>query len=144
MRTPLYLCRWPNGNCSFVWATTKGEVIELLDESANAEGCPLTGVQDFMVHFRLTDTGQLEFEEFSELAPRRQEAGITASSARGIRRQFAPYTLRIKRTAARESERARRRGEAQTLECQRKRSFPNSSNVVSVRSERGDNKRWRK
>jgi len=63
----LYLCRWPNGDCSFVWATTKGEAIELLDETANAEGCPITSVQDFMVHFRLTDTGQLEFEEFGEV-----------------------------------------------------------------------------
>jgi len=36
---PLYLCRWPNGDCSFVQAATKGEAIELLDEIANAEGC---------------------------------------------------------------------------------------------------------
>ena len=64
---PLYLCRWPNGDCSFVQAATKGEAIELLDEIANAEGCPLTSVQDFMVHFHLTDSGELVFEEFGEI-----------------------------------------------------------------------------
>ncbi len=44
---PLYLCRWPNGDCSVVWASTKGAAVELLDEIANAEGCPLTPIQDF-------------------------------------------------------------------------------------------------
>jgi hypothetical protein len=64
---PLYLCRWPNGDCSFVLADTKREAIELLDEIANAEGCVLAPIQDFMAHFRLTDTGELEFEEFGEV-----------------------------------------------------------------------------
>ena len=41
---PLYLCRWPNGDCSVVWAANKGEAIELLDEVDNAEGCPLTAL----------------------------------------------------------------------------------------------------
>ena len=50
---PLYMCRWPNGDCSVVWATNKGEAIEILDEVDNAEGCPLMALRDFMVHFRL-------------------------------------------------------------------------------------------
>ena len=63
---PLYLCRWENGDCSFVWAANKGEAIEHLDEIANAEGFPLIALRDFMAHFRLTDTGELEFEGFGE------------------------------------------------------------------------------
>jgi hypothetical protein len=50
-----------------VQAATKRETIELLDEIANAEGCALSLIQDFMVHFHLTDTGELEFEEFGEV-----------------------------------------------------------------------------
>ena len=37
---PLYLCRWTNGDCSFVFAGSKREAIELLDGVGNAEGCP--------------------------------------------------------------------------------------------------------
>jgi hypothetical protein len=49
---PLYLCRWTNGDCSFVFASSKGEAIELLDEIGNAVGCPLTPIHDFMVYAR--------------------------------------------------------------------------------------------
>ena len=64
---PLYLCRWPNGDCSFVLAANKGAAIELLDEVDNAEGCPLIPLRDFMVHFRLTDGGDFEAEGFGEI-----------------------------------------------------------------------------
>ena len=64
---PLYLCRWPNGDCSFVFAANKGEAIERLDEVGNAEGCPLIPIHEFMAHFCLTDTGEFEFEEFGEV-----------------------------------------------------------------------------
>jgi hypothetical protein len=64
---PLYLCRWTNGDCSFVFAASKGEALELLDEIGNAEGCPLTPIPDFMVHFRFSDDGVFEFEEFGEV-----------------------------------------------------------------------------
>ena len=64
---PLYLCRWTNGDCSFVFAANKGEAIERLDEVGNAEGCPLIPIRDFMAHFCLTDTGEVEFEEFGEV-----------------------------------------------------------------------------
>ena len=63
---PLYLCRWENGDCSFVWAGNKWEAIQHLDEIANAEGFPIIALRDFMAHFRLTDTGELEFEGFGE------------------------------------------------------------------------------
>ena len=63
---PLYLCRWPNGDCSVVRAANKGEAIEILDEVHNAEGCPLTPLPDLMVHFRLSEEGKIEFEGFGE------------------------------------------------------------------------------
>ena len=63
---PLYLCRWANGDCSVVWAANKGEAVEILDEVDNAEGCPLMALREFMVHFRLSDEGEIRFEGFGE------------------------------------------------------------------------------
>ncbi len=63
---PLYLCRWPNGDFSIVWAPNKTLAIETLDELDNAEGCPISAIRDFMAHFRLTDEGAFEFEGFGE------------------------------------------------------------------------------
>src|SRR5215470_2524226 len=63
---PLYLCRWPNGDCSVVWARNKQDAIVELDQVGNAEGCPLIPLREFQVHFRLTDEGKLEFESFGE------------------------------------------------------------------------------
>ena len=64
---PLYLCRWENGDCSFVLAANKQGAIEALDEVDNAEGCPLLPLREFMVHFHLTESGDLEFESFGEI-----------------------------------------------------------------------------
>ena len=63
---PVFMCRWSNGDCSFVSARNKSKAIEALDEIANAEGCPLSVVEDFMVHFHLDDDGTLQIEEFGE------------------------------------------------------------------------------
>ena len=63
---PLYLCRWPNGDCSVVWARNKEDAIVELDQVGNAEGCPLIPLREFQVHFRLTDEGKLEFESLGE------------------------------------------------------------------------------
>ncbi len=64
---PVFMCRWPNGDFSFVSARSKSEAIETLDEIANAEGCPLSVVRDFMVHFRLEEDGSFEHEGFGEV-----------------------------------------------------------------------------
>ncbi len=64
---PVFMCRWPNGDFSFVSAANKQEAVEPLDEIANAEGCPLSVVRDFMVHFRLDDDGTFEHEGFGEV-----------------------------------------------------------------------------
>ena len=63
---PLFLCRWPNGDCSVVWARTKEDAIVELDQVANAEGCPITHVRTFQVHFTLTDRGELVLDGFGE------------------------------------------------------------------------------
>ena len=62
----LFLCRWPNGDCSVVWARTKEDAIMELDQVANAEGCPITQLRTFQVHFALTDRGELVLEGFGE------------------------------------------------------------------------------
>jgi hypothetical protein len=62
----LFLCRWPNGDFSVVKASNKDEAIELLDEVGNAEGSPVTPIKAFMVHFALTDDGELELEGWGE------------------------------------------------------------------------------
>ncbi len=63
---PLYVCRWGNGDFSVVQATNKEHAIEMLDEAANAEGFPLYAINDFMVHFRLTDSGAIELQGFGD------------------------------------------------------------------------------
>jgi hypothetical protein len=64
---PLFLCRWPNGDCSAVLASDEQDALIQLDEVANAEGCPLVRVDDFQVHFHLTDDGELTLEGFGEV-----------------------------------------------------------------------------
>ena len=64
---PVFMCRWPNGDSSFVLARNKSKAIEALDEIDNAEGCPLSVVEDFMVHFYLDDDGSLELDGFGEV-----------------------------------------------------------------------------
>ena len=56
---PLFLCRWPNGDCSIVLARSETDAIERLDEVGNAEGCPITRLHGLQVHFSLTEDGEL-------------------------------------------------------------------------------------
>ena len=63
---PVYVCRWPNGDCSVVQARDKKAAIIKLDEVANPEGCPLIKLDECQIHFRLTDEGQLELQSFGE------------------------------------------------------------------------------
>ena len=64
---PLFLCRWPNGDCSAVLASSEQDALIKLDEAANAEGCPLVRLDDFQVHFHLTNDGELALESFGEV-----------------------------------------------------------------------------
>jgi hypothetical protein len=61
-----YLCRWENGDFSIVKAKSKEHAIEMLDEVVNAEGLPLYAIADFMVHFQLSDEGNVELEGFGD------------------------------------------------------------------------------
>ncbi len=63
---PVYVCRWPNGDCSLVQARSKQAAIIKLDELDNAEGCPFIKLDECQIHFRLTDEGQLELQSFGE------------------------------------------------------------------------------
>jgi hypothetical protein len=60
------MCRWPNGDLSFVSARNKAGAIIMLDEWDNAELAELRQIQDFMVDFRLTGDGELELQAFGE------------------------------------------------------------------------------
>jgi hypothetical protein len=62
----IYLCRWPNGDCSVVNAKTKIDAIELLDEWGNAEEASLTRLADCMFDFKLRDDGHLELADIGE------------------------------------------------------------------------------
>jgi hypothetical protein len=60
------MCRWPNGDLSFVSARNKEDAIVMLDEWDNADLAELMQIRNFMVDFRLTDRGELELQEFGE------------------------------------------------------------------------------
>ena len=49
-----------------VLARTKDDAIVALDQVGNAEGCPITQVRTFQMHFALTDQGELALERFGE------------------------------------------------------------------------------
>ena len=63
---PVFMCRWPNGDLSFVSARNREGAIIALDELDNAEVAELRQVRDFMVDFRLTDGGHLRLAGFGE------------------------------------------------------------------------------
>src|SRR5580704_11060874 len=63
---PTFMCRWPNGDLSFVSARNKEDAIVMLDEWDNAELAELSRVPDFMVDFRLNDDGELELQDLGE------------------------------------------------------------------------------
>ena len=63
---PMYLCRWPNGDCSAVWARDEQDATLKLDEVGDAEGYAISRLPEFQVHFRLTDEGNLELDDFGD------------------------------------------------------------------------------
>src|SRR5260370_29229989 len=50
---PLFICRWQNGDCSAVSASSREEAMELLDEVGNADVAEVFTAKRFMVHFQL-------------------------------------------------------------------------------------------
>ena len=65
---PIFACRWPGGNISFVAAANREEAEYQLDELGDASGIKLVKVPEFMVHMHLSDTGRFEFASFGEVA----------------------------------------------------------------------------
>jgi hypothetical protein len=63
----VFMCRWPNGDFSFVSAANQQEAVKMLGEIDNAEGCPLGEVEDLMVHFRMEEDGTFVLEGFGEV-----------------------------------------------------------------------------
>jgi hypothetical protein len=63
---PIYMCRWENGDISFVSATSKDDAIGALDEVGAARAGMLHAVNQFMVHLTLDDHGELELESLGE------------------------------------------------------------------------------
>lgn len=63
---PIFMCRWPNGDLSFVSARNKEDAIVMLDEWDNAELAELRQIQHFMIDFRLNDDGELDLQAFGE------------------------------------------------------------------------------
>jgi hypothetical protein len=63
---PIYMCRWENGDISFVSATSKDDAICALDEVGAATAAMLHAVNQFMVHLILDDHGELELESLGE------------------------------------------------------------------------------
>jgi len=63
---PVFMCRWPNGDISFVCARNKEDAIVALDEFDNAELASLCRLDSFMLDFRLADDGELVLRGFGE------------------------------------------------------------------------------
>jgi hypothetical protein len=64
--TGLFLCRWPNGDCSVVAATSQRDAIVQLDEFGAAEPAMLHPIAGCMLDFGLTESGDLELNEMGE------------------------------------------------------------------------------
>jgi hypothetical protein len=65
---PVFCCRWPNGDISFVAARNRREAVIALDELGNAETSYIFTVAEFMLHLQLEDNGKLSFQSFGEVA----------------------------------------------------------------------------
>src|SRR5260370_40108327 len=62
----VYLCRWPNGDCSIVSARNKDDGIWKLDETGAAAPEYLRVLHSCLIDLKLTDDGQLELERMGD------------------------------------------------------------------------------
>jgi hypothetical protein len=77
------MCRWPNGDVSFLSARNREDAIIALDELDNADLAELRQVRDFMVDFPLADSGALELQAFGEKLPGADMGPRLSSSCQG-------------------------------------------------------------
>jgi hypothetical protein len=134
---PTFMCRWPNGDLSFVSARNKEDAIIMLDEWGNAELAELRQTQDFMVDFRLTDDGDLDFHAFGErvLDDIWERAYPVIAQAR-LTRLTAPTDGAGELTlAGQETIREAVRAERQRLRAKRKRKLADTELGKSIQSQ---------
>lgn len=63
---PLYLCRWPNGDCSVVQARNRRRAIIQLDEIDAPDDAELSELPEFAVTFQLGPDGYLSLKQVEE------------------------------------------------------------------------------
>ena len=63
---PVYMCRWENGEVSFVSARSKRDACLLLDEFAAVEPEDLHEAEDFTLGFALSDDGGVVLSDLGE------------------------------------------------------------------------------
>ena len=86
----MYLCRWMNGDVSFVFARTREDATVLLDEWDDAEGAEISKVRDFIVDFRLNDERGSELREFRESCRIHSPEGTSSSAQSDDCRSITP------------------------------------------------------
>jgi hypothetical protein len=64
---PMYMCRWENGDLSFVYAADEDEAVNILDELGDAEDGELKRIDHFMMDFEWSDEGDLRLAQYGEL-----------------------------------------------------------------------------
>jgi hypothetical protein len=64
--TGVYLCRWPNGECSVVVAGSRRDAILMLDEWGGAHPSYVHPIESFMADFGLTERGEIKLLIFGE------------------------------------------------------------------------------
>jgi len=62
----VYVCRWPNGDCSIVVAGSKRQAMIALDEWAAADPSWLTPMDTCLIDFRLNNRGAIELAQFGD------------------------------------------------------------------------------
>ena len=63
---PVFLCRWPNGDASIVYAADADDAAILLDEFGNPDEAELHHLENLLVDFRLEDDGTLQAAQWGE------------------------------------------------------------------------------
>lgn len=65
----VYIARWRNGDCAFVWANNKAEAMHVLDEQADPWNVELKRLKSSAgLFFSLNDKGSIDFQTASESA----------------------------------------------------------------------------
>jgi hypothetical protein len=116
---PLYLCRWPNGDCSIVLARNTEDAVLRLDETGAALPEYLSVMHSCLIDLALTDDGNLALEnmgedsldEMDDVYPILTEAHRLASNAGENERSVSERAALISAAVRAERERLTERSE---------------------------------